>query len=157
VFDENAGALWAMNTTGNVTVDTTASTWTSIGAAGSYTFQAPITNTGGQIGLNGGNPLAIANGGTGAASVGAARTALGVPGKYAVTVGDGATTAFTVTHNLGTTDVVVQVYDMATGAQELVQTAAVTNNTCSVTFASAPAAAGGSLGSGTGKRVVVVG
>lgn len=157
VLDESTGFLWAMTNTSNVTVDTTASTWTKIGAAGSYTFQAPITNNSGQIGLNNGNPLPIANGGTGAATASAARAALSATGKYATTVGDGTTLTFAVTHNLGSTDVNVQVYDMATGSQELVQTTVAGVNTVSVSFSVAPAAAGGSLGSGTGKRVVVVG
>jgi hypothetical protein len=157
VFDEGSNKLWALINTSNVTVDTTASNWTSIGAAASYTFNAPLTQSGSTISLNNGSPLPIANGGTGAATASAARTGIGATGKYAVSIGDGTTTAFTVTHNLGTTDVIVQVFDMATGNQELVQMAITGANTCSVTFATAPAAAGGTIGSGTGKRVVVVG
>lgn len=37
------------------------------------------------------------------------------PGSYAVTIGNGAATEIAVTHNLGTTDVMVQIKDVATG------------------------------------------
>ena len=157
VFDEGSGSLFVMNTAGNVDVDTTAQSWTTIGAAGAYTFQAPITLSGSQIGLNNGSPLPVANGGTGASTASGARTNLSATGKFATTVGDGSTSTFEVAHNLGTTDVHVQVYDMATGVQELVQTAITDVNNVTINFVSAPAAAGGTIGSGTGKRVVVIG
>lgn len=56
--------------------------------------------------------LPVTNGGTGATTAAGARTNLGVVGKFAGTItGDGTTTAFTVTHSLGSTDVVVSVAD----------------------------------------------
>jgi hypothetical protein len=156
-FDENTKTLWVMNTQANVTVDTTAESWTSLGSAVNYAFTAPLTLNGTTVSLNNGNPLPVVNGGTGAATVAGARTALGAVGKFAQSVGDGAATSYTVTHNLGTTDVQVNVYDMATGNIELAQVNVTSNNAVTVTFGSAPAAAGGAIGSGTGKRVVVVG
>lgn len=41
---------------------------------------------------------------------GVTRSSLGATGKYATTVGDGTTTAFTINHALGTTDVQVKTY-----------------------------------------------
>lgn len=55
----------------------------------------------------GSSVLLVTNGGTGGATAAAARTALGVPTKYTTTItGDGTTTAFTVTHNIGNQNVV---------------------------------------------------
>jgi len=55
--------------------------------------------------------IAIANGGTGATTAAAARTALGAVTKYVTSVGNGTLTSFTVTHNLGTEDINISVYD----------------------------------------------
>lgn len=59
--------------------------------------------------------------------------------KFAVLIGDGATTAITVTHNLGTRDCEVAVYDAATFAEIITDIARTTINTLTVTFAVAPA------------------
>jgi hypothetical protein len=149
----NANSLWVMNNTANVTVDTTAETWAQASGT-SLSFTAPLTKTGSVVSLP---TLPVANGGTGSTTAAGARTNLSATGKYATTVGDGASTSIAVTHNLGTTDVTVNVYDMATGNLELAQVTITGTNTLNVVFGSAPAAAGGAIGSGTGKRVVVVG
>jgi hypothetical protein len=56
----------------------------------------------------------IANGGTGATTAAAARTALAVPTIFAQDIGDGSSTSIVVTHNLGTKDVLWQLYDKTT-------------------------------------------
>lgn len=58
--------------------------------------------------------------------------------KYASTIGDGAATTYTVTHNLGTTDVDVTIKEISTG--EIVYTDVVisTINSVTINFASAP-------------------
>lgn len=61
----------------------------------------------------GGSPLSIANGGTGSATAAGARANLGVPTKFVQQIGNGAATNITVNHNLGTTDIVVAVYETA--------------------------------------------
>lgn len=55
-------------------------------------------------------------------------------------MGDGAATAFTITHNLGTRDVIAMVYEAASPyAAVMVDIAATTTNSTTFTFASAPA------------------
>ena len=60
--------------------------------------------------------------------------------KYVTTVGDGTALTYTVTHNLGTREVTVQVYDAAT--YDTVETDVTRNSTSQVTigFTAAPAA-----------------
>lgn len=62
-----------------------------------------------------------------------------VPGKYAITIGDGTTTTYTITHNLGSTDVQVTVRLLSTGEQVFCDNTAATANTATVVFAVAPA------------------
>lgn len=69
--------------------------------------------------------------------------------KYSLTIGDNSNTAFTVTHNLATRDVVVNVYDISTYETVEVDVVRTNTNTVTVTFASAPAT--------NSYRVVVIG
>lgn len=59
--------------------------------------------------LLGGDALTVAHGGTGASTAEGARIALGIVGKFSAMLGNGVDTVFTVTHNLGTIDVILQV------------------------------------------------
>ncbi len=71
--------------------------------------------------------------------------------KYAADIaGDGAATQFTVAHNLGTTDVHVQVWDVSADLLVLTDVKRPTNATCRIDFAVAPV-------NGKVYRVVVVG
>jgi len=58
---------------------------------------------------------------------------------FVASVGDGTNTAYTITHNLNSRDVIVQVYDNATYETVFVDTARSTVNTVVLTFATAPA------------------
>ena len=62
--------------------------------------------------------------------------------KFAVTIGDGVATAITVTHNLGTIDTTVAIFDSATPFAEIEADVAhpAAGNTVVITFAVAPAA-----------------
>lgn len=83
--------------------------------------------------------LAVTHGGTGATTAAAARTALGVPGKFAASVGNGSATAIAVTHSLGTTDVIVQVKEVAGGLAVVYPEIVITDaNNVTVTFTVAP-------------------
>ena len=69
--------------------------------------------------------------------------------KYSLTVGDNLNTQFTVTHNLGTRDVTVQVYDISTYETVEVDVVRTSTSVVTVEFAVAPAL--------NSYRVVVVG
>ncbi|ROL55843.1 hypothetical protein D9V84_10545, partial [Bacteroidetes/Chlorobi group bacterium Naka2016] len=83
--------------------------------------------------------LPIANGGTGGTTAQQARANLGCTGKYATAIGDGTNTSFVVTHNLGTTDVVVSIYRNSSPYDIVFTDIEITNsNSITVRFASAP-------------------
>lgn len=84
--------------------------------------------------------LPIANGGTNANSAANAKTQLGFMTRFAGDItGDAATTAFAVTHSLGTKDVIVQVYEATTDALVLVDIVHTSTTVVTITFATAPA------------------
>lgn len=59
-------------------------------------------------------------------------------GGYAANIGDGSSTSFTVTHNLNTKDVVVDLVEVSTGETVYADVARTTVNAVVVTFAAAP-------------------
>lgn len=78
---------------------------TSLSAAASGA-NTDITSLGGLT-----TALSVAQGGTGATTAADAKTSLGFTTRYSTDVGTGSTTSVTVTHNMGTKDVIVQVFD----------------------------------------------
>jgi hypothetical protein len=69
--------------------------------------------------------------------------------KYSVTIGDGSNTAYAITHDLGTRDCLVEVYDISTYETVEVDVVRTNTTTVTVTFAEPPA--------NNTYRVVVVG
>ena len=67
-----------------------------------------VSITGGTI--TGITDLAVADGGTGASTAAGAKTNLGFTTKYVTDIGNGSDTSITVTHNMGTRDVSVELY-----------------------------------------------
>lgn len=62
------------------------------------------------------------------------------PRGFKQTVGDGTALTYTITHNLATLDVQVQVYRLSDGATVFVDVARTGTNAVTVTFGAAPAA-----------------
>lgn len=113
--------------------------------ASSLTSVGTITS-----GIWNGTDIAVADGGTGASDAAGAKTNLGFMTRYATSVGDAAATSYTVTHNLGTRDVTVQVREVASPyAVVIADIAATTTNTVTIDFATAP--------SSNQYRVIVIG
>ena len=84
--------------------------------------------------------LAIANGGTGQTTAAAALAALGGTRKYAALVGNGSNTTITITHNLNTRDITVEVYEAASPYEKVYPDIKhATVDTVDLVFASAPA------------------
>jgi len=115
---------------------------TGIDIASNYVGQSSITTVG-TIGSGTwqGAAVALGYGGTGATTAAGAKTALGFLTRYTVDVGDGSSTTVTVTHNLGTLDVQVALYEKATGSEVMANVTHATTNTVSLAFSSAPASA----------------
>lgn len=59
-------------------------------------------------------------------------------GGYAANIGDGINTSFIITHNLGTRDVIVSMYDNATYEEVVVDIAVSSTSEVTVSFATAP-------------------
>lgn len=173
---DNGNDGYVLTTDDVVTLGTTALTFTQFSGAGTYTASNGVLLTGSNFTFaplsTGG--LQTAGGGASiklATSSGAATDANGfaigagngitvgantisvdatvVARKFSQTLSTSATT-YTVTHNLGTLDVHVQVYELATGEEVLVDNARPAGgNTVTLGFASAP--------SSNAYRVVVIG
>jgi hypothetical protein len=132
----NGNTLWVMTTDAPITVGTTGLVWSQFGGPGAYTAGNGLSLTGTQFGISA--PVSIANGGTNGTTAAAAKTNLGFPTKFAVN--SSAATSTTVTHNLNTLDVIVQVYEVSTGAQVIADVVLTSVNVVTVTFAVAAAA-----------------
>jgi hypothetical protein len=171
----NGNSGWVLTTDDAITLGTTALTFAQFSGAGTYTASngvlltgtnftfAPLSTGGLQTAAGGGsiklatnsgaatdaNGFAIGAGngivvGTNTISVDATVVAR----KYSTTLSTSAT-SYTVTHNLGTLDVHVQVYEVATGEEVIVDNVRATTSTVTLGFASAPTA--------DAYRVVVIG
>lgn len=125
----NGKTQWRCNNTGAITLGTTAITIVQFGAATSYTNGNGLSLTGNVFAV-----VAKASGGLVSDGTGVYVDTSSVTRKYATTVThDGATTAFTITHNLGTTDVQVVVRSSA-GAEIIVDNQATGTNTVVLTW-----------------------
>lgn len=133
----NVASGWLMIGAGNVTVDTTAQTWTQTNGLTDVLVAFGLTKSGNTIQIEAGG-LTVSHGGTGSTSASGGRANLGATGKYAANVGDGSATSITVNHNLGTTDVLVQVYSVSSPTKVEVNVTITDANNIAVVFAVAP-------------------
>ena len=62
-----------------------------------------------------------------------------IPRTYAATIGDGSNTSYTVTHNLGTKDVIVQIYDISSNDTVFADVVRTSTNVVTLTFGTEPA------------------
>ena len=129
----NADTAWTCTTNGAITIGTTATAYAQFGGGGSaYTAGNGLGLSANQFSVTAGTGI------TSGANV-AIDTAV-VVRKYAALIGDGSTTAITVTHSLNTRDVHVAIYDAATFAVVYADVVNTTVNTVTVSFATAPTA-----------------
>ena len=161
----NADTGWVCTNNAPVTLGSTNITWTQFSGAGTYTANngvvlngsvfsfAPESGKGLQTGASGAaiklattsglnvtSDLAVGagNGITVLTNTVAIDSAV-VVSKYAASVGDGAATSYTVTHNLNTRDVIVTVYDNSSPYAEVITDVAHTTvNTVTIAFSVAP-------------------
>lgn len=121
-------------TANSPTVGSTALAWAQVGGGTTYTAGAGLTDTSGTFAVGAGTGIVV-----NADDVAVDPSYAGFAKRYAAAIGDGSTTAITVTHNLGTRDVSVSVYE-ASGSYNEVDTdvAHATTNTLTLTFATAP-------------------
>lgn len=113
-----ADTQWRLTTNDPITIGTTALVFVQIGAGSSYTAGTGIAIAGNSI------------------SIDTSVTAR----KYATTIGDGTSTSITVTHGIGTLDVVVQIYEVSSGSTVECDVTRGSTSQVTLAFASAPTA-----------------
>ena len=92
-----------------------------------------------QIDMNGFKITELAPGVAGTDAVNVNQLTASGPQGFAVSVGDGSLSTFTVTHNFNTFDVMTQVYEVATGNYYATEARIATVNTVEVSFGAPPA------------------
>jgi hypothetical protein len=129
----NGDTGWSLTTNDTITLGSTSLTFTQTSGLGQVTAGAGITKSGNTLDVGAGTGISV-----GSDSISIDHSV--VPEIYATSVGNGSSTSFTVTHNLGTKDVIVQVYqNSSTWDEVVVDIQHTSTSTCTVAFASAPA------------------
>lgn len=135
VGSANANSLWLCNVANAITVGTTSVTFTQLNASTTITGSNGV-----QVSANVASGVVLAAGGVLVGASGFYLDTTIATRKYAVTFGDGSTTSYTITHNLGTQDVVATIYNAATPFAEVdCDVSHATVNTLTLAFAVAPA------------------
>lgn len=129
----NQGTRWVCNTTGTITLGSTALTFAQFGGGATYTAGNGLTLSGNDFNVGAGTGISVA------ADAVAIDTAV-VVRKYATSFGDGSATSYVITHNLNTKDVTVSFRQNADDVAVQVDWTATSANTITVSCAVAPAA-----------------
>jgi hypothetical protein len=146
----SADTAWTLTTNAPITVGTTSLAYAQFTGAASFTAGNGLSRTGNQIDVGAGTGISVAADTVSVNTAVVPRTGVGVGVVSSFTIGDGAATFFAVTHNLGTRDVLVNVYTIAAPYETVETDVERTDaNTVTIRFASAPAAGA--------YRVVVIG
>lgn len=128
----NLDTAWTLTNIGTITVGSTSQTWVRSDSGTPYSAGNGLTLSSATFAVNPG--LGILADGT---STRIDTTV--VARKYAVNIGDGSSTAITVTHSFGTYDVSTIIYDNSSKERVEADIVHATTNTVTVTFATAPA------------------
>lgn len=107
----NADSGWVCTNDGTITLGSTNLTFVQWTSLGQITAGNGLTKTGAELDVGAGTGISV-----GADTVSIDPTL--VPTAYAADIGDGSSTSVTVTHNLGSKDVIVVVYDKTTPFSE---------------------------------------
>jgi len=163
--DTNHSTSWVLTTNNPITLNTTGLTFAQFSGAGTYTASNGVLLTGTNFTFAPRAGYGLATGASGAEVKLATTSGLNITSdlavgaglgisvltntvaidtavvvrKYAASIGDGAATSYTVTHDLGTRDVQVTVYDNSSPyAEVVVDVQHATTNTITVLFSVAP-------------------
>lgn len=134
----NADKAFTCTTNGAITVGTTSTAWAQVGGGGGTTYSAgnglSLASTTFSVSPKASGGLIVDGTGVYLDTAIAAR-------RYATAIGDGTSTTITVTHNLGTRDVVVAIYNATTYEVVDADVVNATTTTVTITFATAPTSA----------------
>lgn len=129
----NGDTAWVVSTHDPITVGTTAITYAQFGGGLTYSNGNGLALTGTTFSVQ-----AVAGGGITVAGGGVSIDFTKAVGKFAANLGDGTLTTFSITHNLGSADVLVTVKDNSTGVIGYLSPTVVDANHVSLTFPTAP-------------------
>lgn len=132
----NADTAWVLTTDDPIVVGTTALAFAQFGGGGTpYTAGNGLQLISSQFSV-----VAAPGGGLTVTGSGVSLDFTKAVGKYAANIGDGAATTFTISHNLGSSDVIVSLRENSSGVISLIGVTVVDANTVRMTFPTAPAA-----------------
>jgi hypothetical protein len=129
----NGDKVFMVTSDAAVTIGTTSTTWGQLGGGGT-TYSA-----GNGINIASTTISAVATTGITVTGSGIGIDTAVVVRKYAANVGNGSSTSIALTHNLGTRDCTVQVFDLATFESVECDVVRTDTNTVTLSFATAPA------------------
>lgn len=127
----NANTQWIQTVDGTITIGSTTITFTQFGGGSSYVGGAGLVLTGNSFAVGAGTGIVVN------ADDVAIDPAV-VVRKFAANIGNGSLTTITVTHNLNTLDVQVQIVEISTGETVIADVVRTGVNAVDVTFAVAP-------------------